>query len=190
MHLGYSLAFFTGAPQAVASAREMVQMQIGVSDRTTITKEIEMSSDLLSEGHVEAVMATLQQRGTVVPIVVQHMDSSNNLVKIVLGPGSVANVSTAESMMRKKIDGWLTDGGRQLCGQWRKGNCTFGANCKFRHGLELSSRKATVPQAGVVLEAQAAPPPPPPPGPPLLPIGAADELPPPGLRTSATSGML
>jgi len=143
MHLGYSLAFFSGTAQSTAKARDMVQQHVGLTSGSSITKQIGISAE-----HIDVVMGELRQKSSTLPISVLPPEGSGTQVRIVLGPAQVAHVATAESLIRKKVDEIeleLFSKQRRpvpperkipvACKFYAEGNCSR-ISCQYCHGPE------------------------------------------------------
>jgi len=151
-HYGYSLAIITGTPQAVALAKIMMQQNLGLAgESSNIVREVEVTGDpMVPIGAVELAQAELRLKASGVPMSILPPQGPNDKGQIVIGPGPVAHVNVAETLVRKK----LADMERELC--WRQGrpvplelkipvqckyfrdegSCPLANKCQYCHTLE------------------------------------------------------
>lgn len=172
-HLGYSLAIITGTAQATALAKDMVMMQIGLTGGSIITKEVEVSGDpSRSAGAVELVLAELRQKAMGVQVSVVPPKGPGERGRISIGPGPVAHIAVAETLVRKKLADIELDlcyrQGRPvppelkipvLCKFFELGSCSLAGKCQYCHGKEereVARRMAMPPGAAAERGAAAA----------------------------------
>jgi len=150
-HYGYSLAIITGTPQAVALAKIMMQQNLGLAgESSNIVREVEVSGDpMVPIGAVELAQAELRLKASAVPMSIVPPRGPIDKAQIVIGPGPVAHVNVAETLVRKK----LADMERELCFRqnrpmplelkipvqckyFRAGNCPLANKCQYCHTFE------------------------------------------------------
>jgi len=160
-HLGYSLAFLTGTAQAVTKAKEMLLEQVGLAGNT-ITKLIEVAPEYISAfGAIDLAFAEMRRKSGDVPIQILPPESPGAPVRVNLGPGPVANVATAEHLIRKKVADielhLFAKLGRPVppekkiavnCKYYLAGSCWRGGSCQHCHGMEELevARRASMPE--------------------------------------------
>jgi len=161
-HLGYNLAIITGTAQATALAKEMVMQQIGLTGGSIITKEVEVSGDPMhSVGAVELALAELRHKASGVPISIVPPRAAGEKGRVSIGPGPVAHVAVAETLVRKKLADLELDlcyrQGRPVppelkipvpCKFFDLGSCSLAGKCQYCHGreeLEVAQRMSLPP---------------------------------------------
>jgi len=162
-HLGYNLAIITGHPQAAAVAREMIMQVIGLAGGgSVITKEVEVSGDPMnSVGAVELALAELRHRSSGVQISIVPPRAPGERGRVSIGPGPVAHVAVAETLVRKKLADIELDlcyrQGRPVppelkipvpCKFFELGSCSLAGKCQYCHGreeLEVAQRMSLPP---------------------------------------------
>lgn len=149
-HLGYALAIITGTGQATTLARGMVMQQIGLAGGGNITKEVEVSGDpRLAIGAVDVALAELRTKASRVHISYVPARALGEKGRVSIGPGPVAHVAAAETLVRKKIVDAELDlcyrQGRPVpaelkvpvpCKFFDAGECSLGGRCQYAHGSD------------------------------------------------------
>jgi len=149
-HLGYNLAIITGTAQATALAKDLVMQQIGLTTGSIITKEVEVSGDpMRSVGAVELALAELRHKASGVQISIVPPRLPGERGRVSIGPGPVAHVAVAETLVRKKLADIELDmcyrQGRPVppelkipvqCKFFTLGSCSLAGKCQYCHGRE------------------------------------------------------